>query len=233
MPEATQAAEDAQYYRRILHRFVDLSTILAEDIHGEALSPAPEPEPGVKPARKPSKTDYANAFNDLGRAVRRYILLALEVAKPPAPAPDPARQRIAARQTIIRTVEDTIQRVTEDEEADDLHSELLDRLDRQDLDADIFSRPVADIIAEICRDLGLAHVPGNHPWKRRTPADLDILHARAAAPANLGQSEATPAHHRATPAAHWSNPARPATTPPPGAANPRGPDAPYARAGPA
>ena len=190
-PEPGQAAEDAQYYRRILHRFIDMATNLAEDIHDEALMPVPAAEPGVKPARRPSKPDYARAFDALGRAVRRFILLALEVVKPPKPAPDPARQRIAARQAIIRTVEDTIQRDTEDEEAEALHGEFLDRLDRLDLDEDISNRPVADIIAEICRDLGLAHVPGNHPWKRRTPADLAILRARAAAPpGGLGATEA-------------------------------------------
>ena len=241
-PAPTQTADDAQYYRRILHRFIDMATDLAEDIHDEAL--APPAEPTAKPTRKPTKINYITAFDALGRAVRRFILLAREVAKPLPATPDPARHRTAARQTIIRTVEDTIQRHAEDEDADDLQGELLDRLDSQDLDADIFNRPVADIIAEICRDLGLAHVLGNHPWKRRTPADLAILRARAAAPTNLGATEATPApHQRATASgpsaqAPWSDPAppAPATTPAPGVANPRptppDPPAPYARASP-
>jgi hypothetical protein len=58
----------------------------------------------------------------------------------------------------------------------------MDRLDGPDLDGFDLDRPVADLIADICRDLGLAAAPGTHPWKRRTPDDIAILCARAAAP---------------------------------------------------
>ena len=190
-PQPDPVAPEAEFYHRILHRFIELAADLAEDIHDAALTP---PEPAAKPARTPSKVDYVRAFNDLGRGVRRYILLAREVATPPKPAPDPARQRIAARQTIIRTVEDTIQREAVDDEADALHTEFLDRLDSRDLDQDIATRPVADIIAEICRDLGLVHALGHYPYKRRTPADLAVLRTRAAA---TPQPQPTPARRPA------------------------------------
>ena len=66
--------------------------------------------------------------------------------------------------------------------AEALTAELHERLDGPDLDSDITSRPVADIVAELCRDLGIAPPAGPHPWLRRTPADIAALCARAAAP---------------------------------------------------
>ena len=108
------------------------------------------------------------------------------------PIPDPAVQRRTARQHIIRAVEDTIQREAEGEDADALHAEFLDRLDTLDIEDDFATRPIAEIIAEICRDLGLAHGPGHHPWKRRTPADVAALYARAATPRRPAPPPATP-----------------------------------------
>ena len=68
-------------------------------------------------------------------------------------------------------------------EAEALHAELYERLDTLDLDDDIDTLPIADIIAAIRRDLGIAaHINsrGISPWKRRTPADVHDLCARAA-----------------------------------------------------
>ena len=98
-------------------------------------------------------------------------------------APAKTVDRVAARKQIIRTVEDNIQRHDdEDTDAERLHEELMDRMDTDDLEEEIGNRPVADIITDIVRDLGLAAVPGNHPWKRRTPKDVATLCARAAQP---------------------------------------------------
>ncbi len=65
---------------------------------------------------------------------------------------------------------------------DSLRAELRDRMDAPDLEDDITTRTVANIITEICRDLGLDALPGTHPWTRRTPDDIRQLCARAAAP---------------------------------------------------
>ena len=67
--------------------------------------------------------------------------------------------------------------------AEALQAELNERLDAPEFDDDL-DRPTAEIIAEICRDLGLDDMPGSHPRKRRTPADVASLHARAARPCN-------------------------------------------------
>lgn len=54
-------------------------------------------------------------------------------------------------------------------------------MDAPDLDNDIRGRPIDDIIKEVCHDPGIASLPDSHPWKRRTPADITQLNARAAA----------------------------------------------------
>jgi hypothetical protein len=178
---AAQHAEDAAYYRRILHDLIDMGADLARQVHQQALSRPKNTRPPAGPDTAP--TDPTAAFDRIARTIRRSIVLARKLAEPvQAPAANPAQPRIAARQRIIRAVEDTIQCHAADTEAATLHAELLDRLDAPDLDDDIDRRPVAEIITEICRDLGLAALPGTHPWKRRTPADLATLYARAARP---------------------------------------------------
>ena len=115
------------------------------------------------------------AFDRVTRDVRRAILTSRKLCEPL-----PTVDRVAARKQIIRTVEDAIQRDAEDEdEADALQAELLDRLDSLDLEDEIAARPADAIITDIARDLGLAHIPGTHPWKRRTPEDLVALRERA------------------------------------------------------
>jgi hypothetical protein len=176
--EADQQAQDAQYYRRILHGLIDMGADLARQIHQQALTPAETAEPGPEPA-----PDFTAAFDRIARTIRRSILLARKLTEPvQAPAANPAQHRVAARQHIIRAVEDTIQRNAAASDAESLHAEFLDRLDAPDLEDDIDQRPVADIIIDICRDLGLAALPGTHPWKRRTPADIAALCAHAAKP---------------------------------------------------
>ena len=59
-------------------------------------------------------------------------------------------------------------RQADHQQPNELHAELYERLDRPELAVEL-NRPVADIIAEISRDLSLAAIPGmNDPWKRRT-----------------------------------------------------------------
>jgi hypothetical protein len=161
---------DAEYYRRVLHSLIDMGAELA----GLVLQQARSQGEAAAPA------DLAVAFDRVARSVRRTVLLARRLDEAPQPAP--AQPRIAARKRILREVEDAIQRTAKGDAADSLHAELLDRLDAPDLDEEIDTRPVPEIIADICRDLGIAHPPGSHPWKRRTPADIAELRARAEHP---------------------------------------------------
>ena len=178
------AQEDAQH-RRVLALLVDLGAALAQEI-------AQSPEPAAP---------RAEAFERVSRATRRAILVARHVAQQiaqraatsPAPAPTltSAQRRTAARARLIREVQDTIQTKARPADADVLRAELIDRLDSPELDADLLNRPVADLIADFLRDLGLAHPPGARPIGRRTPADIARLNLLAALPP--GQAAATAA----------------------------------------
>ena len=245
-------ALDTHGYRAALNEIITMGTDFARLLHAQATAhpqaaepdvaaqsaPAPECEAlalqSSAPATQGTATliPLAAAFDQIARAVRRSITLARSLDRPLPPTRDPAHHRTAARQRIIRDVEDRIGRATDPDACDtsataaDLHAELRDRLDAPDLDDDLATRPTPDIIAEICRDLGLAALPGTDPWKRRTPADIRMLCTRAAATNRPGAApQPTPSTPDPAPAGPPPSPApsRPAeadwtasTTPDPG-----------------
>ncbi len=71
-----QTAEDALYYRGVLHQLIDMGLDLAKNVHQQATTQAPEPD--TKPAPDPSF-----AFDRISRAIRRTIALARTLAEPP------------------------------------------------------------------------------------------------------------------------------------------------------
>ena len=173
---AAQQAGDAPYYRRVLHELIDMGADMARLVHREAA----RLEADAAPDRPGAETvpGLAVAFDRITRAVRRTIGLAQRLDQ--RADGQAAGRRVAGRRQIIRAVEDSIQRRADAGEQEALEAELLERLDGPDLDDDIDHRPIADIIADICRDLGLAAPAGTQPWKRRTPGDIAMLCERAA-----------------------------------------------------
>ena len=198
LPPDAAPTSDTEYYRRVLHDLIDMGAALARQVHDQAITPAATPAitPGTQPDTKP---DATIPFDRIARAVRRTIALARTLDLPALACTHAAHTQAtsiqaartqAARKRILRDVEDAIQRTTASPaaspaasppSAEALHAELLDRLDGPDLDADITHWPLPQIIADICRDLGLASALGApRPWKRRTPQDIAQLCARAA-----------------------------------------------------
>jgi hypothetical protein len=208
---ASQRDEDAQYYRQVLHELVEIGTRLARAIDRQAApesnaAPAAAPEQAAQPAPAPEAApvaapDLTIAFDRVARTIRRTIALARKLSEPAQPSPAERaaaaaeQRRRAARKQIIRDVEDTIRREAHGREAEALHAELYERLDTLDLDDDIENLPIAEIIAAIRRDLGIAaHINsrGISPWKRRRPADVRDLCARAAWPRTAQPRAAQP-----------------------------------------
>ena len=155
---------------------------------------APGPETDSQPAAKPAPAaDPTIAFDRIARTLRRTIALARKLTDPTPPRPtklaaEPSSERrLAARKQIIRDVEDTIQRRADGSDAEALQAEFYERLETIDCEDDIANLPIAELIALIRRDLGLAALPGTHPWKRRKPAELRELYARAAQPTRTAQ----------------------------------------------
>jgi hypothetical protein len=199
---AAQRAAHAQYYLRVLHRLIDIGVTLAEQVEQQALPKTGAAVLGCDEtgaALKPSP-ELTQAYERVTRSIRRSIMLARAI-EAPAPVRDTGAQdqsRIRARKRIIRTVEDTIERVTEadsdDTRGDALRAEMFERLDRPDMDDDIDHRPLEEIIDEIRHDMGLTGSRDSHHWKRRTPADVALLYTRAAAP--LSATQAVPVCER-------------------------------------
>jgi hypothetical protein len=197
-------AADTRGHGAALDDLIHIGTGIARLLHDQAIAQAAQPaQPAAAPAPQAADAQpapapppgalnkIAAAFDSIARTVRRCIMLAQSLDAPKQPTKHPAPNRTAARKHILRAVEDTLQRQDYDDSYRDcdptevLHAELLDRMDAPDLDRDIASRPIDDIIKDILRDLGLAALPGTRPWKRRTPADIEQLNARAAAPSRL------------------------------------------------
>jgi hypothetical protein len=61
-----------------------------------------------------------------------------------------------ARRQIARGVEDAIGREADGERAEQLTEALAERLESLDVENELSERPAEEIIAEICRELGLA-----------------------------------------------------------------------------
>ena len=241
-PAADLAAHwpgDAQNYRLVLQELVGIGLQLARRI----TPPTPTDADAATPAKPAATTsDDAANYERITRTVGRTILLAHKIAQPlpaPKPAPGPAPcdrltapgdliaapgDRIAARKRIVREVENTIQRTSKGDGADDraLRAELLERLDAPELDDDIAHRPVAEIIEEIRQDLGLVNRGGAHPFfQRRTPADLRTLHQQAA---RTCPPPPAPQPQAAQPQAAQSRTAQSRTAPPATCPKPPSPD---------
>ncbi len=205
-----------RYYRQVLHELIEIGTDLARTLHRQA-APESNVSPSAVPAAAPTP-DPTIAFDRIARTLRRTIALARKITDPApqGPAAQAAERRRIARKQIIREVEDTIQRETDGAEANALHAELHERLETIDCDDDIDNLPIAEIIALIRRDLGLGALPGTHPWKRRTPADVRDLCARAAGPSIAQPRMAQPG----------TAPPRPFSAPPPRTPTSTGPPRP-------
>lgn len=184
---AAQQAEDTQRHRQALADLIDMGMDLARMIHGQAKAQteaaATVPSEPAAPAPPSPMPDLTAAFDRISRCVRRTILLAQHIAQPPRPAParapDPVQAQALARKQLIRGVEDRINHNRQGPTAEALHREFLERLDTPDLIEDIATRPIPELIKDICNDLGLSTQPGFHPHRRRRPEDLARLHDRA------------------------------------------------------
>ncbi len=181
---------DGAYYRRILHELIAYGADVAKALHGEVLAKAQARDAAVPPAggapdeaapRAETVAEVAEAFERVSRGVRRAVALARRLDEPVAARPD----RAVARQAVIRGVEDRIRWAASLKPVDTegVEAEFAERMDLPDMEDQIGTRPVAEIVDEICHDLGLSSGAGH---KRRRPVDIEALWARASRPGGGG-----------------------------------------------
>ncbi len=186
--------DDDAYYRAVLRDLIDHGAEFARQLRKRAAK-APEFDPSI-PFDRPTRT------------IRRTIALARHIAANPPKARLANERtpidRTQAREKIIRGVEDAIEArrgPKTDTDTCILYQELNERLLDDGLERDLRTRPIDDIIEELARDLGVAYQSRSYAWKRRTPADIATLRARAAA-TGTGPEQQDPGplhrHH------HWA-----------------------------
>ncbi len=144
----------------------------------------------------------AAAFDRVALAVRRTVLLSRHMAESaPAREAEPAKRALTA-QKIIRAVQDEIEKTAGPAETVALRLELLERVEAPEFRVDLALRAPGELIRDLCRDLGLADVPGLRTFPRRTPDEIARLCAQAAAitdparPVATGRPPPRPDHRR-------------------------------------
>ena len=228
---ARQRDEDAQYYRGVLHKLIAMGTDLAEAVHRQA-TPKPSAEqaadptpPAAPPAPAPSPRQ-AITFDRLARTIRRTIALARKLSEPdrtpPGPKPHPTDH-------CADCCPNARQRRTDRAETDALHTEPCERPEAPDFDADedlgddFDEQSLADLIASLRDDTGLATLTDAQLRQRRTtqstqagtPGENCALcaHREAIPPREHPRSGCKAAQPR-TPHSSTADP-RPGTGPPP------------------
>jgi hypothetical protein len=183
-PPTAEGGDDIAYFKRVLLHLVEIGDELAEMVRQEARQSAQAQAEAAKRNPDPQiitpivvPPHIKDAFDLITRSVRRSMVLYQKLKEPQKASP--AYNRVAARKKIIRDVEDTIQSRAPQGQEENLHAELAERLERPEFDDELANRSIAEIVTEICRDLGIGGLHSMHPWKRRMPRDIAILQARA------------------------------------------------------
>jgi hypothetical protein len=192
------SAERAVRHMRVLEELAEIGMELARSVRRQAL------EPGVAPVQG----DLGLAFSRISRAVRQTIALEARidadqlawaakraVERTARRAEDAERQaeaeehRIDARGAKVqRVIEQAIQAEAADaDEAERLLDGMCERLDDCEFCDDLADRPIGEIVARICRDLGLTP-----DWSRWAQEGWAVEEARDGAPGSpyaLGRSD--------------------------------------------
>ncbi len=195
LPDAAAIGLRTERHLKMLERLSEIGMVLAEEIGREALAEPDEAQP------RRSMSDLALVFARVSHAVRQTIALEARLASD-AQARDAraekarveaeldcrreeARLSRGRRKAEVRAVVATVIEVERSECVRDLILHKLDaRLEREDEDGDLFTRPLGEAIASICRDFALS--PDWSEWDAdwvpaataydawRDPVDADV-----------------------------------------------------------
>jgi hypothetical protein len=223
-----RAAFDQQLW--VLGRLAQAGLNMALALEAQAIATHPEaaadqgPQPYGAPKPAPVSLDFlppepgelALAFTRVSRAVRMTVALQARLLKGDvggpnasasrAPAPPPLETR-AQRANRAGTIVGRLAAGSDGDafEAMELMERARERLFDVDITGDLLDRPIPDLIAEICRDLGLspnwAEVQGEAWMRDGAPSDEPTPRSRA-------RPSACPAS-ASPPATSWASPAGP------------------------
>jgi len=179
-PDAPAASPRALIERQlwVLGRLAEAGLNVALAIEQQATAAAADPDaaeppPSLEPGRRVVQGDVALAYARASRAVRLTVALQAKLIKD-LQALDEVAARLrrgeqaeverarqaretARKERVERIVERVIRAELNDEdEADRLAEAAWERLDHDDIYGDLTAQPVGEIIARVCRDLGLS-----------------------------------------------------------------------------
>jgi len=140
---------------------------------GLNLALAIERQGTAEDAAPAAASDVALAYGRVSRAVRLTVALQARTLQDLQALDEVAARRLAGdrataereRQNLVQQRKDRVQRVVErvieaeaasETEVDRLADEAAERLEHDDIYGDLTTRPVGEIIALVCRDLGLS-----------------------------------------------------------------------------
>jgi hypothetical protein len=153
-PQPSETADPAvartERHLRMLAELGEIGMDLAREVRRQALDRTGEAPPAA---------DLALTFSRIARAVRQTVALEAKLAEGPS---ERARLSVADRWRSARRkrqVKEIVAAVIDDEageyDVDGLHEQLQERLDDGDEEADFADRPIGELVARICRDLGV------------------------------------------------------------------------------
>jgi len=192
-PAPDQRLEDPHYYIRALNDLLEMGMDITRIVHQEALDYARARTPdslsdAIALNTQPSQ-NFITAFDVLARSVRRTATLAnslirqqkaTEAAAPATPKSPKPTPRDAHANANAGAAHSGAERPERPEPPH--HRERPERPEPleplEDFEDD--DRPVAEVIADIYRDFGIADLPDDHPWKQRMPHDIAVVQAQAA-----------------------------------------------------
>ena len=185
------AAARTERHLALLAELAEIGMDLAREVRRQALDASDDAPPAA---------DLALTFSRIARAVRQTVALEARLAEPRQPRHAERALSVSDRWRSARRklqVGEIVGEIIESEaagefDADDLLTNLQERLeDANDEEADFADRPIGELVARICADLGVTP-----DWSLLKDEDWAIEEARTRPPGSpfsaAGSDEASP-----------------------------------------
>ena len=188
---ACSAEERTERHLRLLQELAEIGMEMARAVRGQAVAQAAERD--ANPAAPFAGGDLGLVFSRIARAVRQTLALearlaeerlkaraehATQLAEHAARLAGEARAKTVRRRNDVRYyVAEAIEAETPEDDVEDLLEELDERLDDVDAAGEFDDRPIGELVASICRDLGITP-----DWSLWEDEDWAIEEARTRPP---------------------------------------------------
>jgi hypothetical protein len=168
----SRVTDRTERHLRMLEELAEIGMDLARAVRRQALEQAADEPAGAADRADPIERigggDLGLIFSRIARAVRQTVALEARIEEERRAREQRAEAEQAQRAAVIeqdrkrrrktqvkRAVEQVIEAEADGGEVEDLLAYLDERLEDDDVDADLAERPIGESVARICRDLGI------------------------------------------------------------------------------